>query len=276
MSTLGKLARRLRRHARRRDSFEYTFENTFVFKPDDVVIVSYPKSGSTWLRFIIANLLNKTFAKSYEEVDFLRMQLIVPEISSDACRNGANFATLPSPRVMRSHGLYNRNFPNVIYILRDPRDTLLSYYYHFKKFHHFDGTLLDFLQSDARKVEWDQHVNSWIFQNPSLGNLCMVRYEDMLKHTFVEVEKVVRFAGLNRTPADIHDAVSRSGFNKLRELEEKKGLGYVNDQNKDIRFIREGKNGAWQERFGCAEKTFVKEKLGTILIRTGYESSFLW
>jgi hypothetical protein len=70
--------------------------------------------------------------------------------------------------------------------------------------------------------------------------------------------------------------VEKSEFNRLRELEEKKGLGYVDDQNKEIRFIREGKNGAWQERFGRAEKTYVKEKLGTILIRTGYESSFLW
>jgi hypothetical protein len=272
MSTIRKLTQRLRRHERHRDSFEDTFD----FKPDDVVIVSYPKSGSTWLRFIIANLLNKTFPKSHEEVDFLRMQLIVPEISLDACRNGADFAVLSSPRVMRSHALYNRRFPNVIYILRDPRDVLLSYYYHFQKFHHFDGTLLDFLRSDVRKVEWDEHVNSWIFQNPCLDNLCVVRYEDMLNDTFVEVEKMLRFAGLSLTPPDIHGAVEKSGFNRLRELEERKGLGYVDDPKKDIRFIREGRKGAWQEGFGRAEKTYVKEKLGTILIRTGYESSFLW
>jgi hypothetical protein len=53
------------------------------------------------------------------------------------------------------------------------------------------------MQSGVRKVEWDQHVNSWIFQNPRLGNLCIIRYEDMLNDAFVEVEKIVRFAGLD-------------------------------------------------------------------------------
>jgi hypothetical protein len=267
MSTLRKVTQWLRRPERPGASFE----NTFVFQPDDVVIVSYPKSGSTWLRFIIANLL-----KPHEEVDFLGMQLSVPEISLEACRNGADFAALPSPRVMRSHALYNRRFPKVIYLLRDPRDVLLSYYHHFRKFHQFDGTLLHFLRSDVRPVEWAQHVNSWIFENPGLDNLCLLRYEDMLSDTLAEIQKILRFAGLSRTTADIQDAVEKSGFHRLRELEDRKGLGYVDHQNKEIRFIREGRKGGWQAGFGEEEKTYAKEKLGAMLIRTGYESSLLW
>src|ERR687892_1020072 len=272
MSTIRKLKRWLRPHPPRREPFE----NSFVFKPDDVVIVSYPKSGSTWLRFIMANLLDNMFSGPHQEIDFLRMQLIVPEISLDACRNGVNFGALPSPRIMRSHGLYNPRFPKIVYILRDPRDALVSYYYHFKKFHNFNGTLLEFLQSDIRKVEWDQHVNSWIFQNQSLNNLCIIRYEDMLSNASVEVEKVVHFAGLGFTPADIHRAVEKSDFNQLRKLEQRKGLGYVDEQERHIRFIREGKRGGWQEKFGRAEMAYVKEQLGNSLIRAGYESSFLW
>jgi hypothetical protein len=45
-----------------------SFENTFGYKPDDVVIVSYPKSGSTWLRFGLANLLSPTFSEQHQEV----------------------------------------------------------------------------------------------------------------------------------------------------------------------------------------------------------------
>jgi Sulfotransferase domain len=261
-----------RRFQRELDSFE----NAFVYKPDDVVIVSYPKSGSTWLRFVMAHLLCKTFSRQHQEVDFLQMQLMVPEISLDAYQNGVNFQSLPSPRMMRSHALYNPRFPRVVYMLRDPRDVLVSYYYHFQKFHNFGGTLLDFMQSDVRKVEWDQHVNSWIFENPSLRNLCVIRYEDMLSDAFIEVQKIIRFASLDRTPAEIRRAIEKSGFDELRELEEKKGLGYVEDQNKEIRFIREGKKGGWQESFGEAEKAYVKEKLGTILVQAGYESSFSW
>src|SRR6266700_1399887 len=102
-----------------------------------------------------------TFCEKYwwqhQEVDFLLLQLMVPELARDAYQYGVNFQSLPSPRMMRSHALYSPRFPKVVYILRDPRDVLVSYYYHFQKFHHFDGTLLDFMQSDVRKVEWDQH-----------------------------------------------------------------------------------------------------------------------
>src|SRR5207247_9249250 len=120
-------------------------------------------------------------------------KLMVPLISYNRYKIDVNFHSLPSPRMMRSHALYSPRFPKVVYILRDPRDVLVSYYYHFQKFHHFDGTLLDFMQSDVRKVEWDQHVTSCIFESPWLGNLCIIRYEDMLNDAFVQVEKIVRF-----------------------------------------------------------------------------------
>ncbi|GAH96301.1 unnamed protein product, partial [marine sediment metagenome] len=77
--------------------------------------------------------------------------------------------------------------------MRDGRDVLISFYHYFKKFGNFEGTLYEFLRSDVRKSwgEWDEHVNSWIYQNPSLSNVCVVRYEDMLHDPFREVEKLV-------------------------------------------------------------------------------------
>lgn len=252
-----------------------SFENTFAYKPDDVVIVSYPKSGSTWVRFVLANL-SQTLLGQHQEVDFLQMQRIVPEVSLDASRNGVDFEALPAPRIMRSHALYNPKFPKVVYLIRDGRDVLVSYYYHFRKFHEFDGTLFDFIQSNARGVEWDQHVNSWIFDAPSGGNQCVIRYEDMLRDAFTEVEKIVRFSGLVCTSEEIRGAIDKSGFYKLRELEQRKGLGYVGDSNRQIPFIREGRSGAWQDNLGQAEKTYIKDKIGNTLIRTGYESSFRW
>lgn len=271
MAISGKRTRWFRAFKQEDDSFE----NTFAYKPDDVVIVSYPKSGSTWVRFVLANLL-QSLLDQHKEVDFLQMQLIVPEISVDACRNGVDFEALPVPRIMRSHGLYNPKFPKVVYLLRDGRDVLVSYYYHFKKFHEFGGTLLDFIQSNVRGVEWDQHVNSWIFDAPSDTNLCLIRYEDMLRDAFTEVMKVVDFSGLLCTPDDIRDAIEKSRFHKLRELEQRKGLGYVTDSNSQIPFIREGRSGAWQDSLGQAEKVYIKGQIGNTLIRVGYESSFRW
>src|SRR5207247_9198604 len=90
----------------RRDSFE----NTFAYKADDVVIVFYPKSGSIWVRFIMAHLLCEMFSRQHKEVDFLHMLLMVPEIYRDSDQNGLNFKCLPTARMKRSQSLYTYGF----------------------------------------------------------------------------------------------------------------------------------------------------------------------
>ncbi len=267
-----KLFNRLSRNRHRAEPFE----NVFHYRPDDVVIVSYPRSGSTWLRFIMAHLIHNMIPGEPKEVDFLRTQLIVPEISEEAHRKGADFETLPSPRIMRSHSLYNSHFPNVVYLMRDGRDVLVSYYYYFKKFQGFEGTLYEFLRCDARRVEWDEHVNSWIYQNPSLSNVYVIRYENMLRDPFQEVEELAHFIGLERTAEQMRKAIEGSDFHTVRQIEERKGLGYTNAGNPKIRFIRKGGSGNWRDEVGEREKALIKQRFGNALIRTGYESSFQW
>jgi len=251
-------------------------ENVFNYRPDDVVIVSYPKSGSTWLRFIFANLINNLIPDVVKEVDFLRAQLTVPEIPQKNQNDRIDFEVLPSPRIMRSHSLYNSIFPKVIYLLRDVRDVLISYYYHYKKFNGFEGSLYDFLCSDVRSVEWDEHVNSWIYQNTSLNNIYIVKYEDMLDNPFREVVKMQVFLGLNWTEQQVLQAIEKSDFHALRQIEQEKGLGYVDAGDQNIHFIRRGRSGDWKRILGDKEKIIIKKKYGEVLIKAGYEGSYQW
>ena len=68
--------------------------------PDDVFIVSYPKSGNTWVRFLIANLLKQ----QNEEIDFYTVNRYVPEVG----RHEEIIAGLKRPRIMKSHAPYVR------------------------------------------------------------------------------------------------------------------------------------------------------------------------
>lgn len=224
----------------------------------------------------MAHLINHMMPDGPKEVDFLRAQLIVPEISKEACRQGVDFEALPSPRIMRSHSLYNANFPKVIYLMRDGRDVLVSYYHHVKKFQGFQGTLYDFLYSDVRQVEWHEHVNSWIFQNPSLSNIYIVKYENMRHNPFQEVARLVAFIGLQRSDEQIREAIEGSDFHTMKQIEERKGLGYVDEGDKRTRFVRKGGIGEWKQAFGPREIAFAKEKYGATLIKAGYESSYQW
>lgn len=244
---------------------------TFNYRPDDVVIVSYPKSGSTWLRFIIANLITP----EEQTIDFSTIEDIVPGIPPYAVGK-VDYEALPSPRIMRSHSLHNPRFPKVIYLLRDGRDVLVSYYYHFKKLSGFEGTMYDFLRSGRRKTKWNEHVDSWIFHNPSLTNMHIVRYEDMLCNTHREIEKVVSFVGLQKGAEQISGAIDKSNFDNMRRVEETKGLGYINAGDPGIRLVREGKSGGWEKELGEKEKDLIRRMYGSVLIKAGYEASYLW
>src|SRR5579864_4614101 len=99
--------------------------NLEVF-PDDVFIVSYPKSGNTWTRFLIANLVYPE-----KQPDFSNINLVIPDPEALSKRALAN---LPRPRILKSHQYFDPRYKHIIYIVRDPRDVALSqYYFHIKR-----------------------------------------------------------------------------------------------------------------------------------------------
>ncbi len=126
------------------------------FRKDDTIIVSYPKSGSSWLMFLVANLMD-----SNKPTDLFNVHKRVPDLQSFDSRSFGNY----SPRVLRSHEFFDPNYPKVICIVRDPRSIAVSFYYHSLKryqipaemsFDEFFELFLDGGQSVHRS--WDTHV----------------------------------------------------------------------------------------------------------------------
>ena len=93
--------------------------------PDDVFIVSYPRSGNTWVRFLIGSMVYQA------DVDFNNLVTIIPDIYR--CTNRF-LESLERPRYLKSHEPYDGRYPKVIYLVRDPRDVAISYYYWLLKF----------------------------------------------------------------------------------------------------------------------------------------------
>ena len=247
-----------------------SFVAQFPYREDDIVLASYPKSGSTWLRFIVTAL------QADGEIDFLKTQLSVPELSNDAVRHGVDFEALPRPRFMRTHAEYIAQCPRVIYLLRDGRDVMVSFYFHYRKFQAFAGTFLEFLNHDNLPWKWDNHVESWIFSNPTLERVCVLRYEALLADTFGEVKKALRFAGVSIEDEQLRKAINECTFEKMKAVEKQHGLGYTDPGDPKIAFVRKGGHGNWRELFGDAEKQAFKERYGKALVKCGYESSLDW
>src|SRR5580693_4534967 len=95
-------------------------ERNFAVYPDDTFVVSYPRSGNTWTRFLIANLVYPA-----ETISFANIEQLIPDTSS---QSNLALKRTPRPRIIKTHQYFDHRYPKVIYIVRDPRDVVLSYY----------------------------------------------------------------------------------------------------------------------------------------------------
>ena len=102
-----------------RGLMDYKKENHgTVICQNDFILASYPKSGNTWLRFLLANIYNSLEHK-FNEIDFHTVHEVIPELKQhDYC----NYHYLP--KVFKTHETYEDSFKNVILILRNPLENI--------------------------------------------------------------------------------------------------------------------------------------------------------
>ena len=247
--------------------------NLTVF-PKDLFLVSYYRSGSTWSRFLVGNLLNPD-----EPVTFANIERRVPPIYLWPDRV---LRTLP--RVIKSHESFDPRYPRVLYIVRDPRDVAVSFYYYVLKMriipdkYSMDDFVTRFLNADivtyANRVGcWQDHVLSWIRLRQGKPGFCLTRYEDLQADPAAELAKWAPLLGIHSTPETIERAISLSSASKMRSLEEKqsKDWGVTKKSRQDIRFVRDAKVGGWQQKLSDKSIAAIEEAWGPTMEELGYE-----
>ena len=240
----------------------------FSFLPDevledDVFITSYPKSGNTWVRFLLANALHPD-----RGVNFHSIQDLVPEVGKSEEDN--RFP--PYPRLLKSHAPYKEEYGRTIYILRDGRDVYVSYYYYLQKDKSmsFDEFLID---TDHWPSTWGEHVEGWLDAYDRGESVLLVRYEDLKTSPETELNRMLSFIGIDSiSQGKIYQAVANSSFESMRQIENEKGRPY----SKSGRFVRKGKKSDWQTLFTHAAKKAFKRREGDVLVRAGYATDKSW
>ena len=71
--------------------------------PDDIFLVSYPRSGNTWTRFLLGNLIYQN-----DPVTFSNIECRIPEIYFNRDRF---LRQLPRPRMLKSHESFQPHYP---------------------------------------------------------------------------------------------------------------------------------------------------------------------
>jgi hypothetical protein len=247
--------------------------NFFVY-PDDTFLVSYPKSGSTWARFLVAALANPQ-----ETVSFLNIDRLLPSISSRSKRDLRN---QPRPRLIKSHEYFDARYQNVIYVVRDPRDVVLSQYNFFLKRgaiddgYALDGFVGRFLAGSLNDYgSWGENVGSWLAARQGSKRFLLLRYEDMLVETGKELMKVADFLGKEVSPEHLARCVEECSAEHMRDLEKKQGDQWVTTKGKrkDIPFVGAAKAGGWKSRLSAEHIAQIEAAWGPLMRHVGYELS---
>lgn len=263
----------IRRDLKRKMSLMGIIRNTNIPDPlfeDDIFLVSYPKSGNTWLRFMLAHL---QFADA--PIDFHTISDYIPAGASTADRVWHTQINRMRPRFIKSHVRYQPRFPRVIYLVRDGRDAYVSYYRFLFGRLPEGTTLAEFItKRDLRFGTWSQHVNSWLNANLPSDRFVMIKYENMLRNPFKVLKRIAAFGKIHWSEVQMRKAIAQTTFDKMRKIEEEKGLPPQNVFSG--RFMRQGKAQAWRKEFGELEKRIFKRYHNSALVRLGYEDDNAW
>lgn len=238
---------------------------------DDVWIVSYPKSGNTWTRFLIANLIS-----GGEPVDWSNIERWVPDIYRG---RDSRFRSMSRPRYFKSHDAYRPNYRRVVFIVRDPRDVAVSYYHFVKKTKQLamDASPAEFMamflsgQIDPYG-NWGENVGSWLGARRDTPDFMVVRYEDLLEDTEGQLSRI---AGMLKLPVEddrIRRAVENSRADRMRELEQTQRDKHqdLKSGRQEIPFVRSAKAGQWRTELQPEQASQIEAAWGATMRELGY------
>ena len=190
-------------------------------RPDDIFIVSYPKSGTTWLQMILYQLTTDG------NMDFPHIATVSPHVELPEPVLIPDVEALSSPRIFKSH-LRRRRVPRgpgkYIYIMRNGLDVVTSYFHHYVSFHGYGGTFEQFFRlfitGKAAYGSWFTHLTSWRSHKKDL-DILYLHYEDLIEDLEGGIRKISAFLNLDIAEGEYARILERCSFKFMKEHQEK-------------------------------------------------------
>ena len=241
-------------------------------KLEDIYLVSFPKSGNTWLRFLVANAF-KQHLQIQQEVNFFSIHDIIPDVQiSRNIRDVGIFGQSDLPRIIKSHSRFNPNYHRVILLVRDPRDALVSYYYFLRNYGGLpeEYKISEFIRSDRFGADvWSLHTQSWLSRASSNQNVQVILYEDLVASTAEVLSRVVEMIGFNVCSKDLSFAVELSSKEAMKRSEEKH-RSYLAVNSQTTPFVRESKSLRRVE-LSSEDRSFIEARTRSAARLVGYD-----
>ncbi|CAG2240318.1 unnamed protein product [Mytilus edulis] len=229
----------------------------FEVRPDDIWVISFPRSETEWIQeivFLINSNMDLEKAKTVSIDDrFLYLEYPTPGLDA--------ITTIPSPRMIKTH-LPLKLLPEeirkskVIYVARNPKDTVVSNYHFSKQLKTFDKNFNSFVKAFIRNkvgyAPWWQHVlEFWKIRDDP--NVLFITYEDlceviMYKGTDIpndmegSIRKISQFLDKELTNRDLNMLLSHCSSENMKNNKQVSYKWHLGEENNEQSDIMKGKH----------------------------------
>uniref|UniRef100_A0A8C6X987 Sulfotransferase n=1 Tax=Naja naja TaxID=35670 RepID=A0A8C6X987_NAJNA len=256
----------------------------FKAQPNDLLICTYPKAGTTWMQEIVdmlqhgGNKQKCARGPIYERIPFIDMFPMKP-VSS-----GLEMAeAMPSPRTLKSHlpvhllppSFWEQNC-KVIYIARNIKDTIVSYFHFHRMNQHmpepgnWDQFLENFLAGKIAWGSWFDHVQDW-WKAKDHHPILYLFYEDIKEDPAREIKKVAHFLSFELPDPLLKEIIEHTKFETMKNnpmANYTTRPAFVMNQAMSP-FMRKGIVGNWKEHLTVAQNERIDEISSQLLAGSG-------
>lgn len=230
---------------------------------NDVWLASYPKSGNTWVRSMIATGLSGD-RPSRDDIG-----RIIPYVGF---HKNCKFRTASGGRIIKTHERFLPIYHKSVYIVRDWREVCVSYFYFEKRHDRFSGSLPEFVEMFQHGTvdgygSWADNVSRWLSAaRKDEPNILIVRYEDIVKNPLHEIQKIFEYLGLV-SKLNFEEIIRLNSFENMKS-DEKASMA----KNYLFPFARGGYLGGNMDEFNeVVEDIVISEEFERINRLLGYE-----
>ncbi|XP_005110478.1 sulfotransferase 6B1 [Aplysia californica] len=226
-------------------------------RDDDVILVSYPKSGCHWLWEVTRLLVSgrTTTDKVNKENAMMEMSELEGNGSID---------DIPSPRILNNHYFFEnqpkdllRKRVKTVLLYRNPKDVAVSFFHHHTRLQNYCYTGRDFPSYLHRFVDglvdsncifdwlasWERAIN----EHKDL-NICIMCYEDLQENPLAEFRRLAKFLGKDYEDDHLQQVIKATSIETMREQK-----GFLYSDNSGAIMFRKGKVGDWKNHFTIAQ-----------------------
>ncbi|XP_050397613.1 sulfotransferase 1B1 [Patella vulgata] len=230
--------------------------SSLKLRDDDVILCSFPKSGTHWSFEICRLLLNGRL-----DIDIIPKGCLFADSVPESELNEVD-----SPRIINTHVRFDRlpsdvksKKPKIVYIRRNPKDVAVSFYHHTRKLehYHYDGKFKDYLPLFCDGVaygSWFEYVLEWekiIADNKELSILELT-FEDLKEDPIREIRRMSDFLGVQRNEDLIEEVKDFCNFPTMKDR-------FKDKMERHNIYYRKGEVGDWKNWFTVAQNEWFDQ-----------------